>query len=98
MSFWTSTLRRGRKAHQCENCGRPIPKGEQSYVEAGTVDGDFNSYRSCVPCHDLVQRLYVAGVIDSEGYQFEWLPELAEEAGEQWPPSIPLPAIGAGDG
>lgn len=56
MTFWTSTLRKGRKEHICANCGRWIDKG-----------------RSCLPCHDLVSRPYDKGVIDSEGYQFEWL-------------------------
>ncbi len=71
----------------CANCGRVIQEGRQSFAEAGTMHcGDFVSYRSCVPCHDLVNRLYAKGVIDSEGYNFEWLPELCEEAGENWPP------------
>lgn len=90
MSFWTSKLvRRGRKEHRCELCQRAILKGEPSYQEAGTTDdADFNSYRSCVPCHDLVSRLYTAGHVQAgEGFMIYELPEIARDADEPWPPA-----------
>ena len=87
MSFWRSTLRKGRADHRCEVCGRTTPKGEKSYVEAGVVDGDFHSYRQCIPCHDLVARLYASGELE-DGWVIYELPEIAKEAGEEWPPVL----------
>lgn len=87
MSFWTSTLRTRRKAHRCETCGREVQKGAQSFDEAGMADGDFSSYRQCVPCHDLVARLYAVGVLmHCETWYLGDLPEIARGAGEPWPP------------
>lgn len=87
MSFWSSTLRTGRKEHRCATCNRAVPKGEKSYVEAGVSDGDFTSYRSCVPCHDLVKRLYAAGHLETyETWYLGDLGEIAIEAGETFPP------------
>jgi hypothetical protein len=85
MGFWQSTLRRRKKRHQCATCYRHVEAGEQSYDEAGIANGDFSSYRQCVPCHDLVTRLYTAGAFDG-GWLLSDLREIAEGAGEPWPP------------
>ncbi len=96
MSFWSSSLRKGRKEYRCETCNRQIAKGDQHYVEAGVTDGDFNSYRSCIACHELVARLYTGGHIDGEGFLIYELPGIAAEAGEEWPPSALLTPIAEG--
>jgi len=88
VSFWRSILRTRRTPHFCATCGRAVEKGERSYDEAGLSDGEFNSYRQCIPCHDLVGRLFVNGHL---GYDEAWmlyeLPDLARDAGEPWPPA-----------
>jgi hypothetical protein len=86
--FWRSSrIRAGRHDHRCATCKHIIPKGMPSYIEAGNTDGDFNSYRSCVPCHDLVTRLYTSGHLDSEGFILYELRDIALDAGEPWPPT-----------
>lgn len=89
MSFCSFTLRTGRKDHRCETCGRITPKGEKSYAVAGTFEGDFNSYRQCIACKQLVDRLYASGAMDrGEAYILSELREIAVDAGEAWPPQV----------
>jgi hypothetical protein len=87
MSFWSSTLRRGRKDHRCESCRRTINAGEESYDEAGMWEGTFQSYRLCPPCRKFINRLYAAGEIE-DGYSFMDLPDMAREINEPWPPVL----------
>lgn len=85
--FYCFRLRSGRKDHPCASCGRVVSKGAKSFACAGVFDGDFNSYRQCVPCKQLVDRLYANGAIyPGEAYQLDELGEIARDAGEIWPP------------
>ena len=51
MSFWNSKqIKKSRKDHKCEFCGRKIPKGSSCKYEAGVYEGDFQSYYLCNRC------------------------------------------------
>lgn len=95
-AFWHLTLRRGRKQHRCEPCGRIIPAGEPSYAVAGVFQGDFTSYRECIPCEQLIRRLYALGELDPDGFFFDHLPEIARDVEEAWPPEFNPAQVFAG--
>lgn len=89
MSFWNSTLiKSGRRDHRCESCGRAIPVGDPSYRECGLAEGDFRSYRLCLPCRAFIERQFECGALErGETFMLDWLPDIARDAGEPWPPS-----------
>jgi hypothetical protein len=60
MSFWTSTLRKRRKPHRCATCGQVVAAGEHSYDESGLCDGEFNAFRQCRACNDIVRYFFCA--------------------------------------
>ena len=43
----------GRKEHICEQCMRPISIGTRHRYSAGKLDGDFNTYREHLECHEV---------------------------------------------
>lgn len=86
MSFWTSTMRKRRKPHKCETCGQTVAAGEVSFDEAGTYDGDFNSYKQCWPCHEIVRYFFWRGTFGDEGFMLCELADAACEEGLIWPP------------
>lgn len=87
MSFWTSTLRKRRKAHRCHTCFQMVAQGDLSYDEAGLCDGDFSSYRQCRACHDIVRYFYWSGIFEQgESHMLCEVSDCAREAGLLWPP------------
>jgi hypothetical protein len=88
MSFWDSRLvKSGRKVYRCGSCAREIPAGAASRHECGLVEGHFQSYRLCLPCHDFIARSFERGdLCKCEPFEFDWLPDIARDAGESWPP------------
>lgn len=97
MSFWNSTLiKHGRKAHRCEACFRAVEAGVPSYAESGLLDGDFHSYRVCVPCHDFIELLFELGNLEGGApFYLSDLPEMARECEMDWPPLPAPPERGA---
>lgn len=86
-AFWTSTLRRRRKAHRCDVCGQVVAPGQLSYDEAGTFDGDFTSYRQCQGCADIVRYFFWRGDFEhGEGFMLSDVADCARERGILWPP------------
>lgn len=92
MEFYRSKLvKAGRKIHRCESCNRDIPVGAPRLSEVNMTDGEFNAYNLCLPCDAFVKRQYENGNLDKfEPYQFDWLPDIARDAGEPWPPEAAL--------
>ena len=78
--FYTSSLRRARKEHQCRECDRIIRRGEL-YEHASFRHGDYiGSRNTCEKCSDLAASLAEMGFCWYEGeldnaYQ-EYLKEL----------------------
>jgi hypothetical protein len=51
MSFWNSkTIKKTRKQHKCEFCGRIILIGSSCSSESGTYEGNFQHYYLCNRC------------------------------------------------
>lgn len=86
--FWTSTRRVRLKPHCCDTCGQTVPKGAVSFDESGKADGDFNSYKQCEACHEIVRYFYWRGTFESgkTWFLFE-LADAAREEGLSWPPA-----------
>lgn len=87
MSFWTSTLRKRRKEHSCATCGQVVAPGEHSFDESGVFDGDFNSYKQCQACHDIVAYFFWRGTFcPGQGFYLYELRDVARDEGLIWPP------------
>lgn len=48
--FGSTSTRRARKAHQCEECNRTIREGERYERYAGVWEGSFSTFVSCGHC------------------------------------------------
>lgn len=61
-------IRKTRKKHTCEICGRKIPKGFSARLHKGKYDGDFFRYYSCNTCTQLLSKYPLVCVDDDEGF------------------------------
>jgi hypothetical protein len=51
------------------------------------MEGDFYSYRLCLPCRAFIERHFEQGNLErGEPFEWDWLPDIARDAGEPWPP------------
>lgn len=48
--FVCTTIVTARKAHKCCECGCPIPAGTRYERVSGKWCGDFDSFKTCLPC------------------------------------------------
>lgn len=100
MSYNFSTTRTivAAKQHVCDQCRKPIHKGDTHNYVVGKVDGDFYTAREHVDCCELWKKLWsLRGLgygdiqdmlIDDEdiGEEREWITaEYPEVAGRLWP-------------
>lgn len=51
--FGSTSTRKARKAHQCEECLRTIREGERYERHAGVWEGEFFTFVSCGHCAKL---------------------------------------------
>lgn len=54
-TFYSSALRKARKAHKCEECGRQIKPGESYERVSGMWDGCITVFCTCSHCCDIRQ-------------------------------------------
>jgi hypothetical protein len=60
MSFWNSKIvKKTKKKHKCQYCGRIIQIGESCSNEVGTYEGDFNNYYVCNRCCNAIDELHI---------------------------------------
>jgi hypothetical protein len=67
-SFYVDRTVTARKEHECGDCGRPIPQGEQYHRVAGAAYGDFWTWKHCAHCAALRRMIRD---IDEESYYDE---------------------------
>lgn len=48
---------RGKRDYRCVECSKPIPKGAEHEAYSGLWEGEFETYRTCIPCRDLREAL-----------------------------------------
>jgi hypothetical protein len=65
--FISSRTVKAAKPHKCDECRATIEKGERHDYTAGRVEGDFTSYRLCLPCAELAAA-YCREFDDGEGF------------------------------
>lgn len=51
--FYSEKIVKGRKPHQCLECGNKILPGAQYQKARGKWDGDFNEYHTCMDCVNI---------------------------------------------
>lgn len=52
-SCYTESLVRAKKAHECCECDRDIPAGEQYQRATGVWEGHGRTYKTCLACVDI---------------------------------------------
>lgn len=55
IEFQTSSLRKARKQHRCDECNRDIGAGETYHIYTSKCDGQVSSNKTCVHCQ-VAQR------------------------------------------
>lgn len=68
MDFASTTTRKARKRHVCEECFRSIDPGETYHRTAGSWEGDFFTNIACAHCHVFRKWIDKADDYYSEGY------------------------------
>jgi len=51
-------MRRARKPHRCCECGETIEPGETHHWVRGLWDGCWETYRTCLVCHQIKQDYF----------------------------------------
>jgi len=59
--FYSEKVVTGRKDHRCCECGTEISKGEKHESVSGKWEGEMNTYRTCLPCVALRNRIADGG-------------------------------------
>lgn len=60
-SFLVQSTPVARLVHECDECFRPIMRGEKHVATSGRWDGNVETYRAHVLCDLLAQRITVEG-------------------------------------
>ena len=71
--FWDCRTVRSRSPRRCDECRADIPPGEAHRYEAGKLEGDFYTIRTCDLCGQLHNAAWDA---------FDWDPDRAPGLGE----------------
>ena len=50
VTIFINTIRKARKSHLCNECGRTIARKEPYHFLSGLWDGRFDSYKTCLHC------------------------------------------------
>lgn len=79
---FSDSVVKARKEHTCYECQRTINKGRKYHLSKGNWDGEWYTFKTCMPCHDLRTNLEDHGEWAPFGYLGEW----AYEADEPFPP------------
>ena len=70
----TKEIRRTRKVHICEQCGRPISFGSAARAAAGKYDGNFYSIHMHIECDDAAREF--AKLNDLWGEDWPWFRDM----------------------
>lgn len=57
---------KARKKHACCECPRPIQPGERYELVKGNWDGEWSTYKTCLPCVALRERYCEDGWVYGE--------------------------------
>lgn len=68
-AFSTKT-RTARKAHKCCECGDDINPGDKYQYSSGIWDGEAASYKQCLICWDIIQKVCekIGNLDDAPGF------------------------------
>lgn len=85
-SFFQATKPTAKKTHQCSECRRAISPGQKYERYTGMWGGDFNSYKRCQKCSELLAwiKAHVPCFCDSFGGLIEEAYETAMSYSELW--------------
>ncbi len=89
-SAFRSVVRKARKSHKCCECNETITIGDQYQYSSGVWDGDPRSYKQCLRCGEIFEKLSHAGydvcftqlrdyLIDLDCKSQEWRVIVAEQ-------------------
>ncbi len=55
-----------KKEHKCCECGEAIKPGQKYHKVAGKWEGDFSTYKTCMPCHNIREHYCPHGYVFGE--------------------------------
>ena len=74
---FSETTRKARKAHKCCDCDTTIQPGDQYVISSGIWDGEPDSYKHYMNCHEIFKAASESAEYVEEGPAFqglwEWL-------------------------
>lgn len=59
--FYNQSMVKGRNNYSCCECGCTIPKGDRHESVSGKWEGDMRTFRTCLPCVALRDRIADGG-------------------------------------
>lgn len=62
-SVVSTTIRKARKPHKCCECDKEIHKGQRYQFISGLWDGEWDSYKTCLPCASIRNQYCPHGAI-----------------------------------
>lgn len=73
-------IRKAKKQHECCECRESIRVDERYERITGVWDGEFSTFKTCMPCARLREYLLTESDLDAEEVYFGQLHETVEEA------------------
>ena len=61
--FFAESFPVARKGHKCCECGEEINPGQKYSKETGKWEGEFRTYKTCMPCYRIRERYCPNGYI-----------------------------------
>ena len=83
-SFFNETFPRARKVHKCCECNGDIKPGEKYHKASGKWGDRLNTYKTCMPCHNIREHYcqygYYFGELEEQiseciGFSYLEIPE-----------------------
>ncbi len=65
---FNSITRTARKDHKCCECWRTIKAGEKYQYSSGVWDGEPDSFKQCLNCHDIMNLTSLVDEYDAPGF------------------------------
>lgn len=92
--FFNDRIMRARKEHKCCECGEAICIGEKYEYITGKWDGNFDTFKTCLPCSRIRKQYGCAlGSLRDDLWECLGMDYVTGEVDERWEKPRPHYAI-----